>query len=356
MLAARGDDAAAIDLERLAQGSEAERVAIVNAIAYLPVARFRPMLESLLSRREREVRRGVLRVCARNPELVPVEHIIPHVADPSLREHARRALVAAGTPALEALLAALDSPKTLAAVRRHLPRTLSRFASPRVALALVARLAVEADPQTEFKLLRALGTICRANPDQTIDADGVHAYVRRATRTAARYAVLVDDLEGEQDDSASGQLIVDILSDKLCETLERVFRALGVLFPRAGMRNVFAALVSSDPARNAAAREILEAVVPRDLRNGLLGCLPGVRPVRRRQLLGTLAPGPFGSRDALFGEILTDTSESLRCVVAYHIAERNLVSLRSALERQRPTVSEPLVMEAFDQALARLHG
>jgi hypothetical protein len=54
--------------------------------------------------------------------------------------------------------------------------------------------------------------------------------------------------------------------------------------------------------------------------------------------------------------LLADPSESLRCVVAHHVAERHLVALRGELARLRPLDGPVLVVHAFDQAMARLDG
>jgi hypothetical protein len=69
-----------------------------------------------------------------------------------------------------------------------------------------------------------------------------------------------------------------------------------------------------------------------------------------------LAPGPFASYEALAATLLADPSESLRCIVAYHVADRGMIALRADLERLRPSLGPPFVVHAFDQAIARLDG
>ena len=69
---------------------------------------------------------------------------------------------------------------------------------------------------------------------------------------------------------------------------------------------------------------------------------------------GKVAAEPFATYEALLAELLADPSESLKCVDAHHVAERHLVTLRHELTRLRPLVGPPLVIYAFDQAIARL--
>jgi hypothetical protein len=84
--------------------------------------------------------------------------------------------------------------------------------------------------------------------------------------------------------------------------------------------------------------------------------LDDLLPPQRREQLGDLAPGPFATYEAFVAALLADRSESLRCVVAAHVAERHMTSLTEDLERLRPVHGPPLVEHAFDRALAVLHG
>jgi len=116
------------------------------------------------------------------------------------------------------------------------------------------------------------------------------------------------------------------------------------------------ALRGDDEVRRSAAREIIDAVVAADLRPALLAVIDDQPAGVRRARLGRLAPCPAGSHAALVAALLEDPSESVRCVAAYHVAELRLIALRGELERLRPGADRPLVVHAFDQAIARLDG
>jgi len=265
--------------------------------------------------------------------------------------------VAVGERGLERLIEAFDDPSTSPGLRRHLPRTISRFRSAPAAAALVVRLERERDTGSELKLLRALGRMRSDDPELVIAAGPVRDQVRRAVADAARYATFQDQL-AETADLASPviALIHELLSDKRRGAVERAFRGLGILHPRAGLRTVHDALTGPDEARAGAAREIIEATVGLELRSPLLAVVDDLSPVQRRTALGKLAPAPFANHEALIVALLADPSESLRCLVAYHIADRHLVALRAELARLRPSDGLPLVTFAFDEAIARLDG
>jgi hypothetical protein len=241
-------------------------------------------------------------------------------------------------------------------VRRHLPRTISRFQSRAAAAALVARLVREPDGTTEYKILRAVGRMRADDPALVIDQGAIWTYARRAVSDAARYATFADHLEAAGHATPGAALIRELLAEKRWSAFEHAFRALGILHPRAGLRSIHDAIRGTNDARHGAAREIAEAVVPAELRVPLFAVLGGVPAELRRVQLGELAPGPFASYEGFLAALLTDPSESLRCVVAYHVAEHRLIGLRGALARLRPLVEPRMVAHAFDQAIARLDG
>ena len=339
----------------LAAGSTEDRLALAKAIAFAPSAPFRPVLYEVLALRELPVMRQVLQVLAHHPELVELDRLLGFLEDARLRADVRRVFVAAGRPGLDRLVAALEDPATPENLRRHLPRTLSRFGSETAAAALVARLARGSDGRSEFKILRALGRMRAERPGLAIERAPVRDYVRRAVADAARYATFGDQLVALRDGtSPMGELIAELVAEKRRSAVDRAFRGLGILHPRAGLRSVHGALLQGDERRSAAAREIIEAVVGPELRPALLAVVDDPSPDGRRAQLGALAPGPFASYEALLAALLADPSESVRCLVAHHVAERRLIALRADLERLRPGLGRSFVVDAFDQAMARL--
>jgi AAA family ATP:ADP antiporter len=349
----RRDIATAIDA--LALGSTAERLALAEAIGFAPTARFRRVLDDLLACGDAAVARQVLHVLARAPALAEPRRVLPFVADPQLRGDARRVFQALGRRGLDVLVGALDDPWTPLAVRRHLPRTISRLALPDAAKVLATRLPHESDGRTELKILRALGRLRADDPKLAIDPAPLLEYLRRAVRDAARYATFADAMRDERDGSPTVDLICEILVDKRRTAVERAFRTLGILHPRDGVRSAYDAFAIGDDARVGAAREILAAVAPSEIAGPLVAVVDDLTPDQRRARLGDFAP-VAADRDALLAALLADPSESLRCVVAGYIAERKLVGLEPDLERMRTADGPSLVMRAFDQALESLHG
>ena len=133
-----------------------------------------------------------------------------------------------------------------------------------------------------------------------------------------------------------------------------MFRALDVLEPTVGLRSAHDAIASRDPDRHSAALEILEHAVRTELRLPLLAVIEDLDPLERRSRLGPLAAPQFAGEQELFAALLADRSESVRCVTAHHIAERKLAALRHELARLQTLDDPPFVIDAFEQAIARL--
>jgi len=339
-------------LATMAAGSIEQKAALARAIGRVPRERFRHLLDQLATSRAPAVLREVLRVWAIAPALADVDRLIQLLEDPRVRPDARAVFAAPGNVgSLDRLIVALDDARTPLGVRRHLPRTISRFKAPQAAGALVDRLLREPDGATEFKILRALGRMRADRPLLEIDPGPIEAYARRSIGDAARYAALTARLATEQAPATAGsELLRTLMLEKRRQAIERVFRALGILYPLADMRSVHDAITSIDDERRAAAQEILESYVDADLRLALLDVIDERdRPAER-----TMTTYP--TSEDLFDALLTDPSDSVRCVAAHHVAERNLVALRGVLVRLRPVTSSDLVLHSFDQAIERLHA
>ncbi len=342
-------------LHRMIDEGVSARLAIVHAIGFAPGAWAKPLLDVLLSYREPSVMRRALRVLAEAPDLVELPRVLGLLADPHVRGEARRVFTAIGDRGLAALVEALDDPRVPREVRRHVPRTISRFKSQLGIRALVARLPREPDGTTEFKILRALGRMRAQWPMLEVDVRTLRGYVRRSLADSARYTLLLDHLASSSiTGTADTELLRELLADKRRFAIEHVFRGLGVLDPRAGMRSVHAAMTGRDDVRHAAAREIVEQLLPLELRGPLFALFDDLTLAERRTRLGAFAIRPIATHEELVATLLEDPSESLRCIAAHHVAERGLTVLRADLARLRAITEPPLVVQAFDQAIARL--
>src|SRR5690606_17899228 len=119
-------------LTRITTGGSPEmRLALARSMAHLPADRFSWVADELSRVEEKGLSADLARSLASAPHVVHLPTLMRLLGDRSAREFAREALIVLGAPALEALADALKDPMTSTHVRRHLPRSISRFEGQR---------------------------------------------------------------------------------------------------------------------------------------------------------------------------------------------------------------------------------
>lgn len=277
----------------------------------------RQALQYLARRGPREGRLALLRVIAElpRPDLVPIVARLAEADDPELRVAAARALAACGdaralplalellgrrqvrdaardvfrdvgTRGIAFLAAALVNPALDRDVRRHIPRTLSRFGNERAAAILLDGLSRHiGDGVTRYKMLRGLGRMRRDRPSLRLDANELRLQARAAidrTRTLQRWR---DSFDGEASPSTgagptaaangAGTLLKALLARKARLAGERLFRLLDLLRPGEELHHIYEGLRHGDRALRASSRELLEYQLDPALRRSVLALVDG---------------------------------------------------------------------------------
>jgi len=301
------------------------------------------------------------------------------------RNEAREALLKLGDAALDALETAMTDPLMPRGLRRHLPRTISRFGGRRAAAMLQRFLANEGDEAIEYKILRGLGRMRASDQALPVDKEQLIALAGRYLRAAIQalfWRQTVDFARAREPrvNTPAGELLSLLLLDHEGSALERVFRVLHILQPTEEFRIIYDGLRGTDSKTRASSRELLEHVVEAPLRDGILAMVDDLPlserlrgasaffdpPGRARmasldsQVNGDPARNSASSRaQAVLGEtyadalraMLADRSAVLRAVASHHIAELGLdelrVELAAASERSRG-VLRTLTDQALD--------
>ncbi len=273
------------------------QLAVARALGQLPPRAVRPVAEALLERATPAVRREVARVLATEPDDGRIELLTRLLAMPECRPYARSGLRTLGAPALEHLATALADPSTPGPVRRHLPRSISVFASVRAAEILVTQLARErGGGRVAYKILRGLGRMRTNDPTLAMDVDALMVVAERilgrmVELTAYRVAW---DLRRELPDVARHEpgedLAVALLDEEEQRALERVCRVLQVLEPAENFATIYAALSADSPVVRAEARELIGHVLAGAHRDGLLAMTDSVSRAERLAAAARVLP------------------------------------------------------------------
>ncbi|HEX9619598.1 MAG TPA: hypothetical protein VF989_05665 [Polyangiaceae bacterium] len=314
---ARGDARWADVVLALSEGcDEKVALALVPAIGVLKDVRFIPFLVRRLSFREG-------------------------------RELVRSALAGLGAPALDELERLLVDPSTDRRLRRHLPRTISRFAEQRAADILTAQLEREPSGLVRYKILRGLGRLVMEAPvgvDRAAMERQVHQNLVEYMRMLALRARVEEGLSPPPAGAeASGRILLGLLDDKRKQALERAFRFLQIAHRHEDIHAVSRAVGSSDRRVRAQALEFLDnlgldSTVPQN-RTLLALVIDDLSPSERLARGSVLLPNPPRSHDEAMLLMLEDEDEVLSSVAAYHalhLDHPELEQIVATLTLERP--------------------
>jgi len=174
------------------------------------------------------------------------------------------------------------------AVRRNIPRVLKRISHQRSADVLLAGLK-NAEPSIRMAALKGLTRLRESSPSLTFDDTFLKQYI---INEAHRYYDLSSSLlalkEHRDRPGSAVSLLARTIDERLRETLERLFRLLGLRYATKEMYWTFLALQHKDKDRHTTAVEYLDNILDQDLKRVVLPMFdaPERLPERGRTLFG----------------------------------------------------------------------
>lgn len=361
-LAAAGEAAPEADrrLEDLLRGPDPEaQITLARAIAHRPAAG----LEGALLRLARSGDPEVLAAVAWAMGTLRDERFLPALlgllAPADVRTAAREAFLAYGDRGLAFLEHALQDPALAHEIRRHVPRTISRFPPERAARILLARFLDEPDGMVRFKILRGLGRIVADHPRVLVDRERLRTAIDRTLEAAFRalhWCLVLERgaLEDPRRATPVHGLLVALLRDKERQATDRLFRLLAIRLRGENLADVHRGLGSADPKLRASSRELLEHVLGRRLRSSILALVDEDPAAARvaRAAPAYRAP-PLGYHEVL-ALLLDAPGDTLRTLAVQHAAELRAVALRPRIARLRDERPTPFLARAAAAALRAL--
>ncbi len=272
-----------------------------------------------------EVRRELARAFGALRLEAAIPTLIGWLGPRGARADARDALIAIGAPAFTALRDGLTSASLPRGVRGHLPRSISRFATPEAADVLFAHLAHEPDGWIRYKCLRGLRALREAELELRFPYAEVRALWEKNLRRAVRVLGirLAVEARGAERPTRGGALLARVLAEKEWQAIDRTVRLIALYHPGEDLRTISHSLRHQDRRRRAEGRELVTALVDGALAPALDALLgDGDDAVRLARARAVLPDEPLPERyEALLVELVSDHSEAVRCITAYHAAE-----------------------------------
>ncbi|HEU5077301.1 MAG TPA: hypothetical protein VFU02_24085, partial [Polyangiaceae bacterium] len=306
-------------------GPDAERDKVALLRAVRGRAAWSELIAILLEDDAADVARAAIDCAATVQNVVLIEPLLRRLELRKERDLVREALVAQGPEALEAAAVWLHSPDTPPRIRRHLPRTISRFQNQRAADILVHLLGSEPEGAIRYKALRGLGRLARETPVE-LDARFLERLLRdnvgESLRMLSLHFVVQSRLATTEPSAA---LLLELLLDKSEQATERAFRILQLLHPTEAVRSIAEALLGGDKAAHARALEYLSTLTldleakTRELLRLVVDNLDATtRTELARIELGSIPE----TEDAALEQLIHSGDEALESIAEYYVARR----------------------------------
>lgn len=346
-------EAAAILLEKMVTdgGADASRVRVEAArlIGRLPDL-FPRQLRHLLTDPDPAVASEAVRAAGQLRNRRFVFLLLDRIGEPGLTEVVVDALAGFGDAAVGTLSDHLTDPAVPVETRREIPRVLSRIATRPAARAL-SEVLLEADTALRFRAIQALNKVYEARPDIERDTPMMEAVLAAEILGHYRSYQILGAL---QDALPEDDALAQAPRESMAQEVERIFRLLGLLYPRHDLHSACLGVQSRDPVLHDNALEFLDNILRPQLRSVLVPLLDsGVSVAERvqlaRRIVGVPVEGPGQAASAL----LQSDEAWLQSCGAYAVGVLGLQELEGQLDRCLQHV-DPLLREAARQAKLRL--
>lgn len=276
--------------------------------------------------------------------------LLDRIGEPGLTEPVVEALACLGDAVMGSLRDHLTDPSVPLETRREIPGILARIGSRKAARAL-SEVLLEADTQLRFRTIQALNKLYQARPEIERDTQMIEAVLAAEILGHYRSYQIMGVLgEALPEDDA----LVRAPRESMDQEVERIFRLLGLLYPRHDLHSACFGVQSSDPVVHDNALEFLDNILKPQLRSVLVPLLDsGVSVAERVRLAQRMVGVPVESREQAVTALLLSEEPWLRSCGAYAVGVFGLRELEGQLDRCLDH-ADPLLRETARQAKLRL--
>ena len=312
--------------------------------------------DPLLSRLLRDPSSEVVREAIRSVGLLRKEALVPELLkqfrDPALHENATQALVTFGDSIVGLLSDRLGDPGAPAEERREIPMVLTGIGTPAAAQALLENV-MEGDATLRFMVISALNRLHRDHPEIPLDFQMLETVLAAEILGHYRTYQILEAVSGP---GSTEDVVGGALQSSLEQELERIFRLLGLLYPRVDLHAVYLGLQSKDRTVHDNALELLETVLKSASRVTLMPLLDGrVNAKERARLANRLVRTKLESREQAVKELVSSDDPWLKSCGAYAIGSFRMKCLARELE-DCLNHADPLLRETARAAKLRLEA
>jgi len=251
-------------------------------------AELRPLFEDP----EAEVAAAACRAAGelRDPDYIPT--LVEALGNARLRRDAITALAGFGPQICATLGSLIHDENVSLRIRCQIPRVLKNIPDQQSVDVLMPAIPYP-DLMMRAAVLKALNRLRESAPSLNFD----HIFVTEQILAEARYyfelnAALSPVHEYQEGNHRAARLLARTMEERLHETLERLFRLLGLRYPPKEIYSAYLAVAKRPGTDTTAALEFLDSVLERDLKRILLPLLDAPEHLleRGRALFGVEVP------------------------------------------------------------------
>ncbi|MBP7147100.1 MAG: HEAT repeat domain-containing protein [Acidobacteria bacterium] len=253
------------------------RVAGASALGLAPwTGSAAKLVERLLDDPEPEVRAAAADSAARLRQPDAIAGVVPLLGERRTRAAAQRALVLGGPQAVPPLTVALASSAIAPAIRVHAAAMLGVLGTPAAIAALTAALD-DPDPEVREACLSALITVRRQRPDDMqLDERTWIRLVREQARRCRWLARSLGQAETLRPADVGDEFLAQVVRENLDRSVQRVLRLLELRLPPEHAPAIRRGLSENGAARRDHALELLDELLPGELRAAIVPVLEQV--------------------------------------------------------------------------------
>ncbi len=332
-----GDEARQRIAEFVEQGEPSTKIALAQAIGSRENHALDGVVAALAQAAEPEVRVAAVQAMIDHHSTAYLPALVQALGSERTRHAARAALVRHGRAGFLAVRQALADRSLPPAVRWGLPRTLALFEPSEAARVLMDELRQEPTGVLRYRIIRALETVVALNPDVKIDRSALDPVledtISRAFRRLDERSILERGAAEDPRRATPGhELLRDVLADKETGLRDRLLRLLGLAHPEVDFASIRRGLRSASPKTRASSIELAASVVDQRVRAAVSALLEDIPVEDKLEVADTFHTPIDAGYEQLLEAMLTSESESMQDIVAFHIAELQLVHLRPAIQ------------------------
>lgn len=232
------------------------------------------VLHQLLRDSDQRVTEAACRAAGRLGNRDYLDAVVSHLTNPNIRGAVVESLVQYGEPVCEALGQLLEDAALSLSVRIHIPRVLSGIPT-QASVNVLRRYLDLSDLMLRTSVLKALNRLRDAAPNLDYSSDEVGRQIRSEAQSYFEFYAALARFRRTSPGGKATALLARTLEERLRQTIERLFRLLGLRYPAKQIHAAYLALSHRRSDEFAAALDFLDNILEHDLKSVLVPMMDG---------------------------------------------------------------------------------